>query len=352
MADVDSEPPGTTQQPAAAAAPFGWWPGGRGVGARGAPTTMLDLWAACCSICCACVIITLLITYFIWAVITIFTTFESTGTACGASYNIWAFCLCVVLIIPILGCLTSVVANITALPGLMAVPPVINLAMAVWGMALWIQMGDTCMLALESRFWDLVLLFKINVILLSISFVVFLCIICLGAAFLGAVASGSLGGADGAGYTSLLGGRGGAAGAQGSGYLFMGRSADGDQGTDEDKKLRAAAKSGNLTGVEKLLRDGASVSRKGKGGWQPLHHAAANGHSEIVLKLVQAGANMDAMTDAGETPVQLSVAHPSVHTLLRSFGASTTTTDATAATQAAPSSRPLQPEGHAGELRA
>ena len=61
---------------------------------------------------------------------------------------------------------------------------------------------------------------------------------------------------------------------------------------------------------------------------------------------------MDAMTDTGETPVQLSAVHPSVHTLLRSFGASTTTADATAATQAASTPRPLQPEGHAGELRA
>jgi hypothetical protein len=34
------------------------------------------------------------------------------------------------------------VANLSSLPGLMAVPPVINLAMALWGMYLWSQMGD------------------------------------------------------------------------------------------------------------------------------------------------------------------------------------------------------------------
>ena len=47
----------------------------------------------------------------------------------SASFNIWAFCLAVVIIIPVLGCCTSILANITSLPGLMAVPPVINLAM-------------------------------------------------------------------------------------------------------------------------------------------------------------------------------------------------------------------------------
>ena len=91
---------------------------------------------------CACCIITLLTAYFIWAVLTIFTTFPSTATACGAAFNIWAFCLAVVVVIPFLGCLTSIVANLSSLPGLMAVPPVINLAMALWGMYLWSQMGD------------------------------------------------------------------------------------------------------------------------------------------------------------------------------------------------------------------
>ena len=62
-------------------------------------------------------------------------------------------------------------------------------------MCLWSQMGEKCMMAMEAKFWDLVLLFKINVILLSISFFVFLCIICLGAAYLGsAFATGGRGG--------------------------------------------------------------------------------------------------------------------------------------------------------------
>ena len=105
--------------------------------------------AVCCSMCCACGIVTLVIAYFIWGVITIVTSYDSTTTSCGAAHNIWAFCLSVVIVIPILGCMTSIIANVTSLPGLMAAPPVINLAMAIWGVLLWTKMGETCMMALE-----------------------------------------------------------------------------------------------------------------------------------------------------------------------------------------------------------
>jgi hypothetical protein len=98
-------------------------------------------------------------------------------------------------------------------------------------MVLWNQMGDKCAMALETSYWDLLLLFKINVILLSVSFFVFLCIICLGAAFIGgAVATG--GASDGAqrDLRSLFFWRQGGPAAQGS--------AD---GSGLDKALRTAA---------------------------------------------------------------------------------------------------------------
>jgi hypothetical protein len=137
-------------------------------------------------------------------------------------------------------------------------------------MLLWSQMGETCMMALEAHYWDLVLLFKINVILLSISFFVFLCIICLGAAFLGgAVATGRLGGGEApVSVRSLFfwrreqAGGGGGAGHGG--------------GTNLDKALRTASMQGEMGDVDRLLREGASVSTKdSSNGWCALHYAAA-----------------------------------------------------------------------------
>jgi hypothetical protein len=258
-------------------------------------------------------------------VLTIFTTFTSTTSPCGAAYNIWAFCLSVVVVIPVLGCLTSIVANLTAMPGLMAVPPVINLAMALWGMYLWSQMGDKCMMALEAGYWDLVLLFKINVILLSISFFVFICILCLGAAFLGgAAATGGRGlGGGGGGYVGLLG-RDGESGMQegGVGGGGGGRGHAATAVTSKDQQLRTAAMLGHLSDVELLLREGASVSTTdATNGWTALHYAAASGRTEVVLKLVQVGANIDAATASGETAMMLASGHPSVEALLKSLGA-------------------------------
>ena len=125
------------------------------------------------------------------------------------------------------------------------------------------------MMALEANYWDLVLLFKINVILLSISFFVFMCIICLGTAFLGgAVAAGTLGGGTPADLRPLFFWRrepapGGAA--EGSG-----------DGSNIEQALRTAARQGEIGDVDRLLRKGAQVNTKDSSdGWSALHHAAA-----------------------------------------------------------------------------
>jgi hypothetical protein len=88
-----------------------------------------------------------------------------------------------------------------------------------------------------------VLLFKINVILLSISFVVFLCILCVGVTFLGsAAATNGFGGPGGIPYSPLFGGHGeNAAGGGDSNWLFSGQGADGEGGKDNDALLRTAA---------------------------------------------------------------------------------------------------------------
>ena len=39
--------------------------------------------------------------------------------------------------------------------------------------------------------------------------------------------------------------------------------------------------------------------------WTALHAASADGHSEVVRALLEAGAAVDALTNAGETPLQL-----------------------------------------------
>jgi len=251
-----------------------------------------------CGICLACCLISLLVAYFVWAIITVFTSEGASASECGAAFNIWAFCLTVVIIIPILGCVTAVVAALARMPGLQAIPPLINLAMAVWGMVLWGGISEDCWLFYDHTFWDLALLFKINVILLSISFFVFLCVICLGAAFLGgAVANGGLGR---------------------DGYNPMG----GDDAGPADEALRTASREGNVEQVENLLREGARVDGRDSGnGRTALHYAAEGGHTSIAQRLVNAGANIDAEAGNGETPLHLARDKGEVEAFLRQVGA-------------------------------
>lgn len=139
---------------------------------------------------------------------------------------------------------------------------------------------------------------QINVVLLSISFFVFICVICLGAAFLGgAVASGGLGR---------------------DGYTPMG----GEESGPADEALRTAAREGNVEQVENLLREGARVDGRDAGnGRTALHFAAEGGHTAIAQRLVNAGANIDAEAGNGDTPLHLARDKGAVEDFLRQVGA-------------------------------
>lgn len=58
--------------------------------------------------------------------------------------------------------------------------------------------------------------------------------------------------------------------------------------------------------MEALLRDGASVQGKDPNDdMTALHYAALGGHTDIARRLVNAGANIDAESKAGDTPLRL-----------------------------------------------
>jgi hypothetical protein len=96
-----------------------------------------------------------------------------------------------VIIMPIVGCVVNAVSRFASSVGLLAqmIPSVINLVIAVWGVLLWANMTEECMGFYENDFSSLLLLFKINVILLSISFVILILVIIVGAAALTAAIS-------------------------------------------------------------------------------------------------------------------------------------------------------------------
>jgi ankyrin repeat protein len=57
--------------------------------------------------------------------------------------------------------------------------------------------------------------------------------------------------------------------------------------------------------------------------WTPLHEAAQQGHRDLAEFLIAKGANVNAATKAGMTPLQMakSTRHEDVGELLRQYGA-------------------------------
>lgn len=69
------------------------------------------------------------------------------------------------------------------------IPSVVNLVISVWGMLLWANMTNECMSFYGNDFSNLLLLFKINVVLLAVSAVVLVIVVCVGVATLTAAIS-------------------------------------------------------------------------------------------------------------------------------------------------------------------
>ncbi len=75
----------------------------------------------------------------------------------------------------------------------------------------------------------------------------------------------------------------------------------------------------SLTVANILLKYGAKVNVAQKGGWTPLHQAAAHGHTELVKLLLAHGADKQAINENHLTPLQLAEQnkHPEIVKLLQ-----------------------------------
>ena len=87
--------------------------------------------------------------------------------------------------------------------------------------------------------------------------------------------------------------------------------------------LRVAANNGSLDEVERLLGEGADINASSDNGMTPLILAAWNGHTNVVALLLREGANVAAKTKEGSTALAMASErnHQAVITLLRQYGA-------------------------------
>jgi len=92
--------------------------------------------------------------------------------------------------------------------------------------------------------------------------------------------------------------------------------------TAPEISIHDAARTGNIEAVKQHLADGAEVNAKSSGGRTPLHWAANRGHEEVAELLIAKGAEVNAMDVLlGWTP--LDYAEGETAALLRKHGGKT-----------------------------
>jgi ankyrin repeat protein len=88
-------------------------------------------------------------------------------------------------------------------------------------------------------------------------------------------------------------------------YIKYGANPNYASNVDGDTPLQLATKNNHADIVLKLIQAGADVNFAGRRNNTPLHIAAQNGYTEIVLKLIQAGANVNLADTWKNTPLHL-----------------------------------------------
>jgi ankyrin repeat protein len=91
---------------------------------------------------------------------------------------------------------------------------------------------------------------------------------------------------------------------------------------EADRALINAAREGNIEAVKQHIAAGADVNAKSKDGTTPLHKAALKGHKEIAELLIAKGADIEAKSRLGSTPLHLATwGHTKIIELLIAKGA-------------------------------
>ena len=132
--------------------------------------------AILCAICCACIFVGAIIAFFVWAIVTLVNSAPSNQSECGKEHYVWEFCLAVVIVMPILGITVNAIASVTKNNAFAAIPTIIGFAVTVWGIVILAYLGE-CEQYYQHKYPDLLLLFKIYVILSIVLIAIGLCVL-------------------------------------------------------------------------------------------------------------------------------------------------------------------------------
>jgi len=145
----------------------------------------------------------------IWAFFTIFDSYPAFSSGCAGESNIWLFCMAYFVILPIVGCcLSCLVAMLTMINQgdnakfLNFIPACLSFILAGWGVFIWGTMSGDCHHFYEATYPNLLLLFKISVIIACVGFLILCCVLCIMGTVLVAGLS-QMNSGTGAGYNDI-----------------------------------------------------------------------------------------------------------------------------------------------------
>ena len=82
-------------------------------------------------------------------------------------------------------------------------------------------------------------------------------------------------------------------------------------------ELHRAAKAGEIAAISALLEAGGDVEAKDEQGNTALHLAAQAGHTDVILLLTDFGANFEAKNHAGQLPITTAAEHPDIIDIIK-----------------------------------
>ena len=104
---------------------------------RPSENTLLPAAAVVAAVCCVCLLVGLSIAFFVWIIMTMIISYPSTETKCGKLHNLWQYCATVLIMMPLAAVTVNIIALCTRTAGLTVIPGVISLAVSIWGILTW-----------------------------------------------------------------------------------------------------------------------------------------------------------------------------------------------------------------------
>mmetsp|Transcript_20060 Transcript_20060/g.47834 ORF Transcript_20060/g.47834 Transcript_20060/m.47834 type:complete len:211 (+) Transcript_20060:99-731(+) len=130
--------------------------------------------------CCLICLFSIVLCVYGMLVYVVLTSAQAGDSACASESNIWMYCLTAIIVLPIISCLFSLLSSLSSEQAklLTAIPNIIGIVVAVWGLLLWVNISKDCAAYYTEDYPTLLFLFYVLVTITVITFTASICSFC------------------------------------------------------------------------------------------------------------------------------------------------------------------------------